>query len=174
MKGFSEQVRQASLQNNAGIVYPAWGKETALDDLLRFLLSLLVYVHVCDSFFLNMRSNSISRFSISYLLYNRSHWILRLSESSVGGTIIFWAVYSRWLQALSLLSVGCILELPPACIITFTMVSFTLLLEKLGGEFWYIFSSGWLLFVLKCRYLKTSGHSMQTWQAEGEWKPELK
>lgn len=109
MKGVSEQVRQASLQNNAGIVYPAWGQETALDDLLRFLLSLLVYVHVCDSFFLNMRSNSTSRFHIRYLFCNHSHWILRLSESSFGGTIMFWAVYSRWLQVLSLLSVGCVL-----------------------------------------------------------------
>ena len=45
MKGFSEQVKQASLQNNVGIVDPAPGQETALDDLLRFLLSMLFYVH---------------------------------------------------------------------------------------------------------------------------------
>jgi len=46
MKGFSEQVKQASLQNNVSVVDPAWGQETALGDLLRFLLSQLFYVHV--------------------------------------------------------------------------------------------------------------------------------
>lgn len=46
MKGFSEQVKQASLQNNVGIVDPAWGQETALDDLLSFLLRLLFYLHI--------------------------------------------------------------------------------------------------------------------------------
>lgn len=33
MKGFSEQVKQASLQNKVGIVDPAWGQEAAADDL---------------------------------------------------------------------------------------------------------------------------------------------
>lgn len=46
MKGFSEQVKQASLQNKVGIADPAVGQETALDDLLRFLLSLLFNVHI--------------------------------------------------------------------------------------------------------------------------------